>query len=223
MVPPSDNNGLHLVPRETLAVPAYARNARNRHWGRQLWWCVRVEGKTYAQAWTEVFPESRASSKKNARDMCSRFLKWYDVIYPETFEESATEFNLGPQRMMALVDDMLNAVVWRWDPEKGEHVPTKQPDYKARVAAWDRLKTAMEMSDRWKKRAVGDESPTDLQLPPKFDTPQQFEEWAVEQDVKRQAELERERAAEEMKRLREKRLADRRTTSMGLQERGEGI
>ena len=59
-------------------------------------------------------------------------MKWYDVTYPETFEEAATEFDLGPQRMMALVDDMLSAVVWRWDAVKGEHAPTEQPDYKAR-------------------------------------------------------------------------------------------
>ena len=88
MVPPSDNNGLHLVPQETPAAPAYARNSRNRHWGRQLWFRIRVEGKTYAQAWMEVFPESGASSKKTARDMCSRFLKWYEAAYPKTIEEA---------------------------------------------------------------------------------------------------------------------------------------
>ena len=66
--------------------------------------------------------------------MCSRFMKWYDREYPETLEESGAEHDLGPHTLMELLDDMLNAVVWRWDAEKGEHVPTKQPDYKARAA-----------------------------------------------------------------------------------------
>ena len=223
MTLPPDNNGLHLVPRETPAVPAYARNSRNRHWGRQLWWRVRVEGKTMAQAWMEVFPDSKASSRDSARNMCSRFMKWYDREYPETLEESGAEHDFGPHTLMELLDDLRNAVVWRWDAEKGEHVPTKQPDYKARAAAFDRLMKVIEASDRWKKRAVGEEAPTDLQLPPKFDTPQEFETWAREQDMKKRIEMERESAAEEMKRLREKRLADRGTTSMEEQERGEGI
>ena len=100
MPPPPDNNGLHLVPREPPAVPAYARNSRNRHWGRQLWWRVRGEEKTMAQAWMEVFPDSSASSKKNASDMCSRFLKWYDREYPETLEESGAEHDFGPHTLM---------------------------------------------------------------------------------------------------------------------------
>ena len=176
-----------------------------------------------AQAWMEVFPESAANSKKSASNMCSRFMKWYEAAYPETLEESGAEYDLGPHTLMQIIDDLRSAVVWRWDAVKGEHVPTKQPDYRARAAAFDRLIKAMEMSDRWKKRAVGEETPTDLQLPPKFNTPQEFETWARDQDMKKRIEMERESAAEEMQRLREKRLADRGTASMEEQERGEGI
>ena len=223
MTLPPDNNGLHLVPRETPAVPAYARNSRNRHRGRQLWFRIRVERKPMAQAWMEVFPESSANSKKSASNMCSRFMKWYDATYPETFEEAASEFDLGPHRMMAAVNDMLEAVVWRWDAKKGEYVPTKQPDHKARAAGVDRLKAMIEMSDRFQKRTIGEETPTDLQLPPKFNTPQEFETWAEAQDVKQKAESELEQAAEEMQRLRMQRLAERQTTTTEQQERGEII
>ena len=214
---PPDNNGLHLVPRETPAVPAYARNSRNRHWGRQLWFRIRVEGKTMAQAWMEVSPDSSANSKKSASNMCSRFMKWYDREYPETFDEAGLVFDLGPHSLMSTIRDMLNAVVWRWDAKKGKYAPTKEPDHKTRAAGVDRLIKTMEMSDRWMKRAVGEEMPTDLQSPPKIDTPQEFETWAREQDEKQWAE--RERAAEEMKRLRDKRLADRGTASMEEQGR----
>ena len=223
MPPPPDNNDRSLVPQENPAAPAYAQNSRNRHVGRQLWFRIRVERKPMAQAWMEVFPESGANSKKSASNMCSRFMKWYDVTYPETFEEAASEFDLGPHRMMAAVNDMLEAVVWRWNAEKGEHVPTKQPDYKARAAGVAWLKAMIEMSDRFQKRTIGAETPTDLQLPPKFDTPQEFETWARKQDMKKRIEMERESASEEMKRLRDKRLAERGTTSMEEQERGEGI
>ena len=178
MPPPPDNNGLHLAPQEIPAAPAYARNSRNRHWGRQLWWRVRVEGKTCAQAWVEVFPDSKASNQKIAYNMCSRFLKWYEAAYPETLEESGAEFDLGPHSTMSTIRDMLEAVVWRWNAEKSEYVPMDQPDHKARAAGVDRLKGMIEMSDRFQRRTVGAETPTDLQSPPKIDTPQEFETWA---------------------------------------------
>ena len=98
MPPPPDNNDRSLVPREPPAVPAYASNSRNRHWGRQLWFRIRVEGKTMAQAWMEVFPSSKASSKKSAYDRCSRFMKWYDVTYPETIDEAAAELRQPGRR-----------------------------------------------------------------------------------------------------------------------------
>ena len=159
MPPPPDNNGLHLVPRETPAVPAYARNSRNRHRGRQLWFRIRVEGKTMAQAWMEVSPDSSANSKKSASNMCSRFMKWYDREYPETFDEAGLVFDLGPHSMMATVRDMLKAVVWRWNAEQGKYLPTEQPDFKARAAGFDRLKALIEMSDREARGVQGSDKP----------------------------------------------------------------
>ena len=159
MTPPPDNNGLILVPQETPAAPAYARNSRNRHWGRQLWWRIRVEGKPPAQAWMAGFPSSKASSKKSAYYRCSRFMRWYEATYPETLEESGAEYDLGPHSMVATVRDMLKAVVWRWNAEQGKYLPTEQPDFKARAAGFDRLKALIEMSDREARGVQGSDKP----------------------------------------------------------------
>lgn len=193
------------APAEKTPVSHYEQNESNRILGYRIWFYVRVEGRTQLAAWREVFPGSTAADN-SARAQCGRFLRWYEDTYPPTFHMAANAFRLHPYRLMSEFNAMLGANRWVWDNKVGGLVETNAPDYRTRLGAMKELFKLVGKSELWRKQFLEQDQsrPTDLVTTPRFETVEEFEEWAQKNDVLKKIAAKRAAATEE----RDRRLAE---------------
>ena len=171
-------------PQEITPVSAYLTNEKNRLNGYRIWFRVRVEGWRPVTAWREVFPDSTAADE-SARTQCSRFLKWYEETYPPTFHQAANKFRLHPYRLMAKFNELIDAKRWAWSEEAGTLVETAAPNHAVQLNVIRELLKLVARSELWRKQFLEQEStqPALEDLPPKFRTVPEYEEWMQRQDL----------------------------------------
>ena len=113
-------------PVERTVVKYYEPSETNRINGYRLWFRIRVEGVTPAEAWRGVFPGS-TSSDSSARVQAQRLLKFYEEEYPPTFAQVANALGLSPYVLLANLKDALEATIWEWDDKlKKRSIPGAQ-------------------------------------------------------------------------------------------------
>lgn len=193
------------APQTTQSVTTYAKSEKNEYYGRRLWFRVEVEGITQAEAWKQVFPASTANPRA-AQVLCSRFLKWYVQHYPPVFDEIAAAMGMGPLFVMKTLKDLMTATRWQWDDKKKKRVPTNEPHYAARASGVSQFLKLVEKTEKWRRAFLEKDKakPTEIPTVPQFETVQEFEEWARQNNPLEGIEADRKAATE----ARDRRLAE---------------
>ena len=149
-----------------------------------------------------VRPSSKATGR-SASVIVSRWIAWYRKNHPLTVMQALEVNGISIETLVKSMTEMLFAMKQVWNADKGVYEDSSIPDPKPRAMAFDRIKSLIEMDKAVKRQAVlGDEqSKTELDLPPKFATVQEWEDWAQGQEAETLAN--REKAAKEMRSLAE--------------------
>ena len=178
-------------------VSPYVASETNRILGYRLWFRVKHEHVSPADAWGEVFPNSK-SRGDNAKNQANRFLKWYEETYPPTFDQVANALGLTPYMIMKNIRLMMRATLWKWSEADKKEVNTGRPDLKMRAMGHDRLMKLVEKSERWRKQFLEQEAnrPTQLNTPPEHATVEEWEAWRDKQDTIAKIERDRKAATE---------------------------
>ena len=142
-----------------------------------------------------VRPSSKATGR-SASVIVSRWIAWYRKNHPLTVMQALEVNGIS-------IETLVKSMTEVWNADKGVYEDSSIPDPKPRAMAFDRIKSLIEMDKAVKRQAVlGDEqSKTELDLPPKFATVQEWEDWAQGQEAETLAN--REKAAKEMRSLAE--------------------
>ena len=171
-----------------------------RNTGLALLFMTEVLGYTHEQAWRLVRPSSKATGH-SAVSLVTRFIRWYRDNHPLTVMQALEVNGISIETLVKSMKGMLFATKQVWNADKGVYEDSGVPDPKPRAVAFDRIMRLIDTDKAVRRQVVmGDEqSKTELDLPPKFATVQEWEDWAQGQEAETLAD--REKAAKEMRAL----------------------
>ena len=171
-----------------------------RNTGLALLFMTEVLGYTHEQAWRMVRPSSKATGK-SAQEIVSRWVSWYRKHYPMTIMQSLEAKGIAIEDLVESMKGMLFATKTMWNPKTNQFEDSGVPDPKPRAVAFDRIMRLIDTDKAVRRQVVmgHEQSKTELDLPPKFATVQEWEDWAQGQEAETLAA--REKAAKEMRAL----------------------
>ena len=173
-----------------------------RNTGLALLFMTEVLGYTHEQAWRLVRPSSKATGR-SASVIVSRWIASYRKNHPLTVMQALEVNGISIETLVKSMTEMLFATKQVWNADKGVYEDSSIPDPKPRAVAFDRIMRLIDTDKAVRRQVVmGDEqSKIELDLPPKFATVQEWEDWAQGQEAETLAA--REKAAKEMRSLAE--------------------
>ena len=171
-----------------------------RNTGLALLFMTEVLGYTHEQAWRLVRPSSKATGH-SAVSLVTRYIRWYRDNHPLTVMQALEVNGISIETLVESMKGMLFATKTMWNPKTNQFEDSGVPDPKPRAVAFDRIMRLIDTDKAVRRQVVmGDEqSKTELDLPPKFATVQEWEDWAQGQEAETLAA--REKAAKEMRAL----------------------
>ena len=188
--------------RGMVAETGYVQDPEltKRNTGLALLFMTEVLGYTHETAWRLVRPTSRATGK-SAKEIVSRWVSWYRKNHPMTIMQSLEAKGIAIEDLVESMKGMIFATKTMWNPETNKFEDSGIPDPKPRAVAFDRIMRLIDTDKAVRRQVVmGEENTkTELDLPPKFATVQEWEDWAQGQEEETLAD--REKAAKEMRSL----------------------